>query len=87
MNRQERRAAARGKNSQARHGGHSLDCGCTVRRLEVVEDVRCPDCGAFGVRAGELFMMPMTAPVSSLKTLEAGCACGSEFQLTCLVLG
>jgi hypothetical protein len=32
------------------------------------------------------FMLPTGAPVGSIKDIESGCACGSDFEVPCMVV-
>ncbi len=83
MNRAERRAAAR----SARRSGASthVDCDCVPRVFEPVKIPDCPDCGRESV-VGRGFQLPTLAPVGSLKQIGVGCACGAEYEVTCMVV-
>lgn len=81
MNRAQRRAAAR----QSRRGDH-LDCGCHQRYIVPLDPPACPDCGVVSPvipRGG--MPWPTSTPPGSLLTMQVGCTCGTEFDLTCIV--
>lgn len=94
MNRQERRAWARGGRRKGGAGFPGLgegscDCGCSTRLIRRVSagPVTCPACGALSVMDAIMapdgvMSWPTGVPVGGMVRMENGCSCGHEYAVS-----